>query len=250
MSLNQNFINIGQELKEKREDQGISLEQIADWTKIGVPILQDIEAAQITTNKLPYVYLRGFILAYAKVIGLDVKVIDKELKTCFADESNISGVQSSDVNTEQFIEKELHLTPIILATVILIILGVILLFTNTKGINKVNLINSEELQNKNMIISQEAAPVVLKPAPIVEEFNLEIIIKALSTVIVFYQIDKSTLKEISLKKDQFHVLKGKHNILIKTDNSHLISIFQNGKNLGIFGSGGKKSSVFVNKKKL
>lgn len=258
MSTNQNFIQLGQALKEGRENQGITLEQIANKTKIGVPILQSIEEAQITTKQLPFVYLRSFILAYAKVIGLNIKDVEKELKISFTDENNIPSSGSTD--TEQFIEKDLHLTPIILAISILIIIGVILMFSNITQLNKIDSLEKAQIENKKASILEElqnqiptvpdkpSDSFVQRKLPSTQKnIYLEIIIKALKPVTVFYQVDINTIKTISLRKDQFQVLKGKNNISIRTNNSDYISIFRDGKALGIFGSGGTKEQVFLKK---
>ncbi|MBA2849240.1 helix-turn-helix domain-containing protein [Thermosulfuriphilus ammonigenes] len=60
----------GEYLKRERELRGISLETIAEETKISVSILAAIEAED--WGKLPaQVFVRGFIRNYAQVIGLD-----------------------------------------------------------------------------------------------------------------------------------------------------------------------------------
>ncbi|WP_456432425.1 helix-turn-helix domain-containing protein [Thermosulfuriphilus sp.] len=60
----------GEYLRRERELRGISLETIAEETKISVSILAAIEAED--WKKLPaQVFVRGFIRNYAQVIGLD-----------------------------------------------------------------------------------------------------------------------------------------------------------------------------------
>ena len=96
MYSHQNLLSLGQALKERREDQGLSLEKVSEWTKISVSTLQAIEEAR--ADQLPvYTYLRGFILAYAKVLGMDEKEIGKELKSLLpqGEEIYLSGVASS-----------------------------------------------------------------------------------------------------------------------------------------------------------
>ena len=81
-------------------------------------------------------------------------------------------------------------------------------------------------------------------APANKEEELEIIVKALEEVRVHYQVDQGEKQSSLLAEDQFKVLKGKKNIFIKTKHSDLIYIFHNGKDLGLFGSGGKKEQSF------
>src|ERR1700722_18503619 len=65
---------LGQFLKNKREEKGMSLEEVSVATKIGVRVLLAIEEGDLA--KLPpKAFVRGFIQSYAKYLGLDVKEI-------------------------------------------------------------------------------------------------------------------------------------------------------------------------------
>ncbi|HLG21813.1 MAG TPA: helix-turn-helix domain-containing protein [Candidatus Manganitrophaceae bacterium] len=64
----------GKALREMRERQGVSLQQIADLTRINVTYLQFIEESQF--KSLPAeVYLRNYLLQYAKTLHLDPKSV-------------------------------------------------------------------------------------------------------------------------------------------------------------------------------
>ncbi len=59
----------GEYLKRERQLRQISLEEIADGTKIGIRMLRAMEADQ--WNELPAeVFIKGFIKSYAEFIGL------------------------------------------------------------------------------------------------------------------------------------------------------------------------------------
>jgi flagellar biosynthesis protein FlhG len=60
----------GAALRRVREGKGIPLEQIAVRSKIGLRYLQSIEADK-HQDLPPRVYLRGFLLEYARALGLD-----------------------------------------------------------------------------------------------------------------------------------------------------------------------------------
>ncbi len=319
MYSSQSLLNLGQILKKQRENQGLSLKTISEQTKIGVQILQAIEEAQI--DQLPvYAYLRGFILTYAKVLEIDEKTIEKELKTLIPQTENSSSGVNASSSVENFIEKDLRLAPVILAISILFVLGGILVFTNIVrsykrkliGVELTNtekelvtdkpLLNSMENKSKNRSEKSkkkekaradgpdreqtksrlfeekkkkqekksespdreqtksrlfkekkkkqekklESPPREKKPKP--SSGELEVIVKALGDVTVLYQVDEEKKLEVSLKEDQFEVLKGKENILIQTEASDLIYIFYNGANQGLFGSGGKKEKIFSRRK--
>jgi len=59
----------GKYLKAKRESRGISLREVADATKIREAVLRAIEEDQY--EDLPHIYVKSFLSAYAKCLGLD-----------------------------------------------------------------------------------------------------------------------------------------------------------------------------------
>lgn len=64
--------SFGAYLKAQRESKGIRLEEIASITKIHIHALEHLEAGRF--HKLPPdPFIRGFIIAYAKYVGLDPK---------------------------------------------------------------------------------------------------------------------------------------------------------------------------------
>lgn len=69
-----NEANLGEYLRKEREKRNITLEQIASSTKINIRLLQALEADHYRDlPALPFV--RGFITAYARALGLDVQAI-------------------------------------------------------------------------------------------------------------------------------------------------------------------------------
>jgi cytoskeletal protein RodZ len=59
----------GKYLKAKRESQGISLREVADATRIREAVLRAIEEDRY--EDLPHLYIKSFLSAYAKYLGLD-----------------------------------------------------------------------------------------------------------------------------------------------------------------------------------
>ncbi|MGA2468773.1 MAG: helix-turn-helix domain-containing protein, partial [Thermodesulfobacteriota bacterium] len=59
----------GKYLKAKRESQRISLRQVADATRIREAVLRAIEEDRY--EDLPHIYVKSFLSAYAKRLGLD-----------------------------------------------------------------------------------------------------------------------------------------------------------------------------------
>ena len=59
----------GKYLQAKRESQKISLRQVADATRIREAVLRAIEEDRY--EDLPHIYVKSFLSAYAKCLGLD-----------------------------------------------------------------------------------------------------------------------------------------------------------------------------------
>jgi cytoskeletal protein RodZ len=73
-------MSLGEYLRQEREKRGITIEQVASATKIGVKTLHALEGDQYA--ELPAKpFVRGFVNSYARFIGLD----SKEILTRFGD---------------------------------------------------------------------------------------------------------------------------------------------------------------------
>ncbi|MBI4924397.1 MAG: helix-turn-helix domain-containing protein, partial [Bdellovibrio sp.] len=79
-------LSLGEFLREAREKRAITLEQIAAATKINVKLLYYIENDQY--SELPAKpFVRGFVIAYARFIGLDPKEILTKYNTYLNDKA-------------------------------------------------------------------------------------------------------------------------------------------------------------------
>jgi len=71
----------GRGLQAIREEMGIDLKTVSRDTKISMKVLQSIEE-EVVERLPPQVYLKGFLKAYARCLGLDPqKVIEEYLKS-------------------------------------------------------------------------------------------------------------------------------------------------------------------------
>ena len=94
---------IGVDLREARQRRGFSLDQVARATKISVTILRAIEADRF--DDLPQsVFLRGFLRAYAREVGLDPEAIVsrylRELQQGHDEVAEASREKTNDVGRE------------------------------------------------------------------------------------------------------------------------------------------------------
>jgi cytoskeleton protein RodZ len=74
--------SLGTILRREREARGITLEEIAERTKIGIPLLRAIETEQF--DKLPGgLFNKSFVRQYAGVLGVDEEIAVKEYLQAF-----------------------------------------------------------------------------------------------------------------------------------------------------------------------
>lgn len=72
------LLSIGQQLRHAREQKGISLEEVAEITRISLPLLHGLEAGNIENNP-GFVFVRGFAKTYARLVDLDEGLIQEPL---------------------------------------------------------------------------------------------------------------------------------------------------------------------------
>ena len=75
----ENEIVTGKTLKTLREKQGVSLQEIADKTRINISYLEFIEANSYGSLPAP-VYIIGYLKQYAKIIALDNAIMEGYMK--------------------------------------------------------------------------------------------------------------------------------------------------------------------------
>jgi cytoskeleton protein RodZ len=74
-----NVMHIGDYLKAKREENKLSIEKVSQKTKINLNILRSLEANDF--KALPSAaYVKGFVMSYAKVVGLNTEEVIHKLE--------------------------------------------------------------------------------------------------------------------------------------------------------------------------
>lgn len=99
-----------EELKAARESTSVSLQQIANRTKIDLKFLQAIEEANFEI--LPELYIRAFIKSYAQIIDLDPKEVLKnfDIAKSGATQETIQPQEKSEGGTISTLKKEYEFT--------------------------------------------------------------------------------------------------------------------------------------------
>ncbi len=69
---------VGEQLRKAREDQNLSVEHVADLTKIRGDHIRALEEGNYSIFSAP-VYIRGFVRTYANLLKLDTKILLDQL---------------------------------------------------------------------------------------------------------------------------------------------------------------------------
>lgn len=85
--------NLGQSLKEKREERGLSLKDVASALRVRSDSLEQIESGDYDVND---VYISGYIRLYSKYLGINIEAEDIE-----CDQRNKSSVDNVDERLQE-----------------------------------------------------------------------------------------------------------------------------------------------------
>lgn len=132
---------IGEELKQAREEHGVSVEEAAEDLNLRVSQIENIEKGNLKVFKDVF-YLKCFIRDYAKYLGLDEEKVMDEFNEFFFEETSkipIAEIEkaSKEKQKEQKLEKKIvspytmtekktsKIVPIIVSLIILLLLFLI-----------------------------------------------------------------------------------------------------------------------------
>ncbi len=226
---------IGMELKRERELRGITLQEIADATKINIRYLRDLEEDRL--DNLPGTFfIKGIIRSFAKYIGLDENTIlnsyyESELHREQEKEEQEEESQKTQSTFPIKVKKILYSVSLFLALMAVLTLIYILVNQKPKG-RKVE-------ETPSTLTIQETAPAPPPETPILEE-EKELILDLTfvkETWIQIYADGELVTEGLKLEGEKVQVI-AKKELLIHTGNAGGISFTLNNKTGKPFGESG------------
>jgi transcriptional regulator with XRE-family HTH domain len=131
--------SFGDELRKQREQKQISLSAISETTRISEKMLESIEAGKFSI--LPQAYIRAFLRAYARALGLDAEdvlkrydAVNQEIRT--AAEAWISRAKPTPLRADRSLTDTVATTPrvsyqsLAIAAVILVAVAAVVYLAN------------------------------------------------------------------------------------------------------------------------
>jgi transcriptional regulator with XRE-family HTH domain len=229
---------IGIELKRERELRGISLQEIADATKINIRYLRDLEEDKL--ENLPGTFfLKGIIRSYAKYIGLDENTI---LNSYY--ESELHREKETETEEEEETQKTQYRLPtkvrriffsISLFLIFMAVLTLAYIFIYQKPKTR----QVEEAVSTQPIQKSVPTPPPEMPVSVVEE-EKEIVLDLaflMETWIQIYADGERVIDGLKLEGEKVQVI-AKEELLIHTGNAGGISVTLNNKSGKPFGESG------------
>ena len=254
---------VGYTLRQERERQELSIEDIEQGTSIRALYIEAIEAGEY--DKLPgTVYTKGFIKNYAKFLGMDADAVVKEFVADIAELSAEAEAKAAAENAAENPEKSAEVKNVkpekkplghSIADIqnrsssgMLIIAAVVLIAALAGGAwsflssdDNVATTNPPVQQTQPVApepVPENPTPVAnANPAPKTDGVNIEARFSNRCWILV--TIDGVVAQEGIMEAGQSLSWEGKENINFRLGNAGAVEFFQDGKSLGVFGAEGE-----------
>ncbi len=261
---------LGKYLKSQRESKKISLREVAKNTRVREPILRAIEEDQHTLLP-PATYVKGFLLAYAKYLGLDSNDVLHRYERVLKGESiappSIPSPRPKRENlppqTPTPRQKALWNTKQtwVVIGVIAASFVVFYFFTPYSYQPPMEPTPGKRVEEKPSVAARPPAPEgkssaqekkpLTPSAPVAaapsfqERKAISLQLKAIEETWLSLQADNQPGKEMILKPGEGTTLQASGQILMKLGNAGGLDLVLNGKSLGKFGKSGEVLNLVV-----
>jgi cytoskeleton protein RodZ len=266
---------VGEQLRTLRESKNISLKTVSQKSKIGLSLLQHLEADEyyLLPNKI---YVLGFIKTYAVILNVDEKPLIAAYESTFKKEEPVQNIKFAPVPGEA---KRNPVPTLIMTSVVSGLLcfgGILFIYKNSQK-------KLAELKKPLPVIKvvEKAPPKIevpvvkeVVPPPVEELYSFKKDEKALveahvplniqNSVVegkqnlflkaykdsswITYKIDNEPIRKFILEKDKTLLLRGDE-IRLFIGNVNATLIFLNNRPLEIISKSGVKSLIFPEKNK-
>ncbi len=267
---------LGKYLKSQRESKKISLNEVAKNTRVREPILRALEEDQ--HNLLPpATYVKGFLLAYAKYLGLDLNDILLRYERVLKGESiappSIPSPRPNEENsppqTLKPKQKPLWNKKQIWLVAGVIVTSLVVFYFFSPYSNKAPIESSlgKRVEEKSFIPpsppvaalppTPEEKPSVQERKPLTpsapvtattsvpEKKAISLQLNAIEDTWLTLQADDQSGKEMILKPGEGTTFQASGRILMKLGNAGGLDLVLNGKSLGKFGKSGEVLNLIV-----
>ena len=254
---------VGYTLRQERERQELSIEDIEQGTSIRALYIEAIEDGEY--DKLPgTVYTKGFIKNYAKFLGMDADSVVKEFATDLAELSAEAEAKAAAENAEQNPNKPVEVKPVKpekkplghsisegqnRSSSMLIVAAVVLIAALAGGAWSFLSSSDDDIATTNPPVQQTVAPEPVppdnptpvanaNPAPQTPADKVAVQARFNDRCWALVTVDGNVVQEGVIEGGQTVSWEGKENITFRLGNAGAVEFFQDGKSLGVQGGVG------------
>ena len=222
-------------LKTARLAKDITIDYIVSETRISKHVIAQIESENPTNLPEP-VFLKGFIKAYAEIVGLDPEEIIKlyQAENGITDTAPESPEQHVESNKSEYRKKN-YTTQIIIAVLVLIFLAILLLTSNTKNTEKESLISTHSVETTDSETTKDKQTV--------NGYKLEI--ECVEETVLKISTDGEQVVEYSLLPEEHLELKAKKQFNILITNTCGVTLFMNDEVVDVPGKCGQTVNMHL-----
>ncbi|HVP80056.1 MAG TPA: RodZ domain-containing protein [Thermodesulfobacteriota bacterium] len=266
---------LGKYLKNQRESKKISLREVAKNTRVREPILRALEEDQVHLLP-PATYVKGFLLAYAKYLGLDQNDVLLRYERILKGESipppSIPSPRPKPESPPPQTSKPKQKTPwntkqTWVVAIVIVVSFVVFYFFSPYAKRPMEPTPAKPVEEKSTTVSPP--PVAARPpapegkpyapekkplapsAPVAattsvqETKAISLQLKAIEETWLSAQADDQPGKEMILRPGEETTFQGSGRILMKLGNAGGVDLVLNGKSLGKFGKPGEVLNLLV-----
>lgn len=255
-------ISLGAFLRGEREKRGMTIEQVASATKINVKLIHLLEADRF--SDLPAKpFVRGFVTAYARFVGLDPKEILTKYNSYLNEKTSERPTQEKGHMGYAFEKREGEQSRTLLWAIMggFVLLGGVLILVLKPSFRHHRKANLEKLKSIHVKAIPSASPAVsliltpiptpipsvaptvtpvpsAAPSPLASEHpdplhsgsdlkasevKFKVLFKSLSDLWIRYQVDEKPIMMFPFRKDRILVLRANKSIRFQASDSDAIS---------------------------
>ena len=247
-----NLESFGEELRKHREQRQVSLASISEMTRISEKMLESIEAGKFSV--VPQAYIRAFLRAYARAIGLDgdetlrrYDAVNQEIRS--AAEEWVNRGRTSPAKLERSVDDTVARAPsvsfpsILIAIVALVAVAVVIYLVNRgeplptqEPLSKVPFDRAIHESEAAVSRPETAPPPVVQSTPVIDSLRLEI--TTTDSVWVSVVIDATRKGEYLFPAGRVRTWAARDQFVISMGNAAAATFRLNGKDLGALGRRG------------
>ncbi|MDP8217364.1 MAG: DUF4115 domain-containing protein [Candidatus Theseobacter exili] len=246
--------NIGDKLRQAREEKNLTLESVSEVTKVKLVYLKALENDEFEKVVAP-TYAKGFLKIYSEFLGLDSsKMVQEYMNEHIAESKQVLVLEGEKVKRSSpvayFRGMEWKIVVGSIGFMVLVLLLIKIIFSGGDE-EEVKIQKSAMIQNAKMERSDLIMPKEIKrsdnPTVLPKKKDVVLVVNAKQKVWIRVQADEKLVFEHTLQKGDSETWHARKQFKIRVGNAAGIDVTFNGKNIGNLGKRGKVVNLYLSR---